>query len=173
MPSREDVMIAARRKLIAAPDFAALIGTDVGIDAVGGAYTDAWVFRSSDDTYSPDRNPRNTGTSAVVLGMSDDNWTAPNNYNTLRFPVLAFRVYSDSTRGSDPALMIQKDARDRCDRVATAIISTFNDVGNNDHTWPNGVDIVSCVLWNDLVITDIDLEDGLVVGDLSFALELG
>lgn len=172
MTSMQDVVVSARRKLLADAGFVSLIGADVGKDAPGGAYTDGWLFKAVDDAYSPDRNPRNSGTSAVVLGMRGPSWTAPNVNHTLRFPTLDFRIYSDSTRSADLTLLIQRDADYRCDRVATAIKNVFNDVANNDHNWPNGVFIVSCVLWTDIKIHDIDNEDGLVAGDMTFALEL-
>lgn len=169
--SMEDVLIGARRKLLADTAFAALIGTDVGRD-IGGAYNDGWVFRSGDDVMTPDRNPRNTGTSSVVLSARDT-WIGPNRNNTLRFPLLNVRILSDSTRGTDPTLLMAKDAEYRCGRVGTAIFNALNDVGNRSHVWPNGAWIVSCILWNDLKISDIPNEDGLVSGEMSFALEIG
>lgn len=171
--SRKDILIAARRKLLANASFAALIGNDVGRDLdYGGPFTDGWVFHSPDDEMSPERNARNTGTSSVVMTIRTP-WTTPNLHNTLEFPELLIRIYSDATRFDDPSLSVADDGQYRCENVAKAIKNTFNDVANSDHLWPNGVYVVSCVLWNDLRVRDVPDEDGLVMGDLTFALQIG
>lgn len=171
-PSRQNVLAAARQKLIASDYFSPLIGTDVGKDATGKAFSDAWVFEGTDNASKPRRDPANTGTSAVVMSLRTP-WSPPNISNTARFRLLQFCIYSDGTRGADKSLTGTLDASDRCDRIASAIIREFNDVGNVDHIWPNDTYIVSCVLYNDLNITDVDNQDGLKSGDLSFALTLG
>ncbi len=170
MTSMNDLLIAVRRKLLAFPEFADLIGTDVGRDPIGQAFRDGWVFRSDNDDFRPDRNPRNSGTSTVTFGWRNP-WTNPNAHNTARFPHLEFVVLSDQTRKTgDTTLTFKNDAAERCDRVATAIRNCFHDPANQSHAWPNDVFIVSCVLWNDVIIRDVPEQDGLVAGTMSFAL---
>lgn len=166
----EDLIVAARRKLLADSRFSSLIGTDVGRDGIGGAYRDAWVFRSVDDNYTSERDVEGSGTSAVVIS-SDLNWTSPTRDKTLRFPQLRFDIWADCTRSAtDDSLPIAKDARYRADRVATVIREIFHDAGNRVHLWPNNVYVVSSVLWNDLNVGDVDTRPNIVHGDLSFAI---
>jgi hypothetical protein len=178
MPTMEEVLIAARRKLLAASGFAALIGTDVGKDSLepgkySGAFEDGWVFRGVDVANKPERDPSATGTSTVSIAMRD-RWGGPNQHNTLRFPQLQFTILSDMARPTaDNGLIGQRDAELRCDRVASAIIKEFNDVGNMNHWWTSTTYIVSCLLYQDLIIRDVPDMDGLVRGELRFSLELG
>lgn len=171
MPEVIDVIVSARKKLLADAAFSALVGTDVGKE-ISGPYSTGWVFRQIDDGMNPEKSPRNSGKSAVVIG-SRRSWTNPNLGNTLRFPLLSFRVWSDKTRGADHGLPLFDDAEDRCRRIGTTIFNAFHDAANHDHWWPNGVYIVSCKSFNDLDVTDVAGEDGLVSGDMSFALSLG
>lgn len=172
MNTLQDQLISVRRKLLADTEFSSLVGTDIGVDQSGGPWTDGWVFKSTGDML-PERNPQNSGKSAVVFDLNKP-WTNPNPHNTARFPLLSFRIYSDVSRATDPALpVITNDADTRCARVADAIRHIFHQPQNNDHFWPNGVYVTSSLLWNDLVIEPVDGDDGLVYGDMSFALVLG
>lgn len=171
MADMESILKAARKKLLANAEFAALIGTDVGQDD-SGSFTDGWVFFGVGDSAAPMRNPANTGLSTVSFNMRDP-WSSPNLHNTLSFRLLRFSVLSDMTRiAGKPGLIGTRDAEFRCDRITKAIVKTFNDVGNVDHHWPDGVFIVSSVLYHEPIIRDVINEDGLVEGDFSFALEL-
>lgn len=168
----EEVIPAARKKLLASPFFSPLIGTDVGVDIAGqGAFTDGWVFKSNDDTNGPYRSVENTGKAAVVISMRLP-WGSPNRHNTAQFKQLEFTVYADQTRDTDNELSAKYDAEYRFYRVARAIAKEFHDAGNVDHWWPGSVYIGSCVLYNDARIEDVAGKDGLVTGTLSFALEL-
>lgn len=177
MTSMEDVLVAARRKLLASPGFSALIGTDVGRDSMepgkySGAFEDGWVFRGVDVANKPERDPSATGTSTVSLAMRDA-WGGPNDHNTARFRQLQFTILSDMARPtSDNGLIGARDAELRCDRVAKAIVDEFNDVGNQNHWWPNNTYVVSCLLYSDLIIRDVPDMDGLVRGEVRFALVL-
>lgn len=173
MPSIEDVLTAARRKLLADLSFSDLLNVDVGKDPMGQLWDDGWVFRAYGKDHSPFRNPANTGLSSVTMHLNDK-WGNPNPHNTLSFRLLSFEILADRTRNhTDPSLSTAYDAELRCDRVATAIKNVFNDVANRDHNWPNDVYIVSCVLYNDLEIDYVPNQDGLVEGTLSFAMHLG
>lgn len=169
--SINSILIAARRKLLASEFIVPLIGTDIGKDGPGGAWDDGWVFRSQDANSSPIRDPANTGTSSIVMSLRDP-WSSPNTHNTMAFRQLKFSVFSDQSRSVNEALTASRDAELRCDRVASAIIKEFNDVGNVNQFWPNDTFIPSCLLFHDLQIQDVPNQDGLVEGLLSFALEL-
>jgi hypothetical protein len=177
MTSMEDVLIAARRKLLASPYFAPLIGTDVGRDSMepdkySGAFEDGWVFRGVGVTNNPERDVSFTGTSAVSIAMRD-RWGGPNNHNTLRFPQLQFTIFSDNSRNDgDNGLLTARDAELRCDRVGAAIYAEFHDALNLNHRWPNDVYMVSCLSYSDLIIRDVPTLDGLVRGEMRFALQV-
>lgn len=173
MPTIKDVMSSARRKLIASPHFSPLINVDVGADEPGSAFDDGWVFLGDGDSIAPYRHPANTGFASVSFNMRDP-WREHNDYNTLDFRQLKFSILADLTRVEGKTnLTGTADAEFRCDRIATAIKDTFNDVGNADHHWPNNVYIISCLLYMDLYIDDVPKKDGLVEGTLSFKLEIG
>lgn len=173
MPALGDVLTAARRKLLADADFDALLNVDVGKDPMGQLWDDGWVFRAYGPNHAPYRDPANTGFAAITMHLRDP-WTSPNLHNTLSFRLLTFEILADRSRDrDDPSLSSAYDAEDRCDRVATAIKNVFNDVANADHSWPNDVYVVSCVLYNDLELVNVPNQDGLIEGTLRFALSLG
>lgn len=167
----KELLTSARNKLINAPSITPLLGADIGQDPVGGAFSDGWIFLGHDDWEAPERDPANTGKAAVVLSVRN-HWTSPNRHNTLRFPLLRVHILADMSRPNDVRLSAIKDAEDRCDRIAIAVSSVFHDVLNIDHVWPNDVFVISSVKYTDLAIVDVNNKDGLVSGDMSFALEL-
>lgn len=171
MASMEEIITSARQKLVTSVSLASLLGVDIGQDPPGGAFSDGWVFLGHDDYNAPERDVQNTGKAAVVLSMRRP-WGSPNLHNNQRFRRLNFTIVADMSRGVDNTLTYRKDAEYRLDRIATAIASEFHDAINDDHNWPNGVFIGSCLLYNDFVISDVLNQDGLISGDMDFALEL-
>lgn len=178
VPGYQDVLSAARSKALASSFISPLLGTDIGQDSMfpdlnyNGGFNDGWIFFGVGDALAPQRSPANLGTSSVSMGMRST-WTSPNLTNSLRFRQLAFNIYSDPSRtpGSN-GLITVRDQEDRCNRVGAAIISEFNDLGNQNQWWGD-IYIVSCLLYSDLQIRDVPGEDGLVQGDIRFALMLG
>lgn len=174
MTTIESVLIAARRKLLASTGFTNLLNVDVGKDAMGGIWDDAWLFRGYGPNHAPMRDPSNTGLASITMTIKRPLSTATTQYNTMAFRLLEFDILADMSRQqADPSLSKSYDADLRCDRIATVIKEVFNDVANDDHDWPNNTYIVSCVLYDDLYLTDIPNKDGLVEGTLSFAVSLG
>lgn len=177
MVSIDDILRAARRKLIASPYFSPLIGVDVGVDTMdpgrySGAFSDAWVFRGVGVPNSPERDPSGTGKATVSIGVRD-RWGGANDHNTARFPVLQFVVIADMTRPTDDnGLIGARDAELRCDRVASAIRAEFHDAANQHHWWTDDVFINTCLCLTDLSIRDVENMDGLVRGDIRFKLEV-
>lgn len=176
-PTYLDVLKSARRKLLRSPKFISLLGTDVGQDSMfpgvyGGGFNDAWLFYGIGETSAPERSPANTGTSAITMDLRT-NWGTPNFYNTADFRILRFTIYSDLSRTSldSNGLIAARDAEDRCDRIAQAIKSEFDDVANETHWWDD-VYINNCSLYTALTIMDEPGEDGLVRGDIRFKLTL-
>lgn len=175
--SMDDLLTAARRKLIASPHFAPLIGVDVGQDSMdptrySGAFNDAWVFRGVGVPNSPERDPSGTSKATVSLGFRD-RWGGTNDYNTARFPVLQFTILADLTRpATDNGLIGARDAELRCDRIASAIYDEFHDAANQHHWWTSSVYVNTCLCYSDLIVRDVPDMDGLVRGEIRFKLEV-
>lgn len=173
LTSMDAVLIAARRKMIASSFVLPLIGVDIGKDAPGNTWDDGWIFRAEGNSAAPARNPANSGMAAVTMHLRDS-WSSPSQYHTSRYRQLKIQIYADQTRpdGSNN-LIAMRDAELRCDRIATAIIQEFHDVANRDTAWPNNITLAGpCQLYSDLQIVDVVNNDGLVEGQLSFALQL-
>lgn len=141
----------------------------VGVDGQGdqppGPYTDWWVFSGFDSEGNPFRNVEGTGLCAIVL-LSRGQW-ATNRHNTARFPVLQVAVYADCSRDG-AGNVAARDATLRCNVVAKLLRDTFHDASNGTHDWPNGLRVHSCVLQNDLSVTDVPKGDGVVRGLMTF-----
>jgi len=166
------VMAAARQRMIADPDFSALIGVDVGKSDTG-AWTDAWIFRNFNEDGSPLVNPAGSGMAAITMDMREPAFSV-SQYHTLISRQLRFYIYTDPTRSTtDSTLIKTRDAEIRCSRIADAIRNIFNDVANRVHFWNATTYIISSVLYEDLHILDVPGQDGIVEGTISFALELG
>lgn len=175
--SMEQVLVAARRKLVASPHFSPLIGVDVGVDTLdplrySGAFNDAWVFRGVGVPNNPERDPSGTGYSTVSIGVRD-RWGGTNDHNTARFPVLQFTILADMSRPvGDNGLIGARDAEPRCDRIASAIYAEFHDAANQNHWWTTDTYINTCLCLSDLIVRDVPDMDGLVRGDIRFKLEV-
>lgn len=170
MTTMQEILTSARRKVITSSHVTPLIGVDIGKDQTG-AFTDGWIFLGHDDWNTPERNPSNTGKASVTLSMRNP-WTTPSMHNTAKFRLLRVHIMADMSRPTDTRLTGTKDAEFRCDRIASAIVKELHDVANKDHLWPNGVFVISCVQFTELAIVDVNDQDGLVSGDLTFALTL-
>jgi len=85
-PVVTDVVLAVRKMLAAQSDVCALLGSDSRFDT--------WLFQ---DTLFA--TVENSQTCAVVLTL-EGGWTAPNDYNTARFPRLGTTIYADPKRDS-------------------------------------------------------------------------
>jgi hypothetical protein len=175
----DELMSAARAKLIASPYVAPLIGVDIGQDSMfpntyDDSFTDAWIFRGEGSLGVPVRNPRSLGVASVSL-VQRNPFSFPNLHNTMRFRQLQVFIWTDMTRaGNSPDLYYEKDAEDRCDRIASAIIQELNDTANRDHWWGNTF-ITSCTLGSDLTMDDVvgtSDADNLIVGEIRFNLVL-
>ena len=151
---------AARGRLISDPTFVALLGTDVGTDDVSAQ---PWVFQETDTTSRPSADIEKSGQAAVVLGLRRSSMTASR--TSMRFTTLLVSIWADDSRPPDGTWT--PDARDRCERVANAVVSTLNQVGDNGGLWGE-LYVVACHLQSDLSILDVPTMDGPVMGQMAF-----
>lgn len=154
-----DLVSSAITKLLAALNTWGLIGTVVGQDPAGKAFPDGWVFAGFDDDGRPFRDVEGTGRAAIVI--HDRNEWGVNQHNTARFPLLMVIIFADSSRAADGTITF-RDGILRAKLVNKVVTETFHDAANEDHEWPGGLLVISCVKADGTDFTDVPNAEGVV-----------
>lgn len=115
-----DIVLAARRMLAAESSVTDLLGSDTRYDT--------WLF--TDTLYA---QVENSQTCAVVL-TGEGSWSAPNDYNTARFPRLGVTIYADPQRDEQNNLTVD-DTREKIMNVHAALFHLLHLVHGHAVLW--------------------------------------
>jgi len=122
--ARNDLAVAAHRKLSTVPGVVSALASPVGSAPVG-----VWLFVRKLQAVV-----EGTGKAAAVL-REEGAWTRPNQHNTARFPRLSLEIYADCSRESLNGPPLRDDAESRARMVWEHFQTVLHRVDGFSEVW--------------------------------------